>query len=266
MRTCLLVLALTSVTVQAAPRRGRTKPPKIDVAAVAVTLAGTDTDAAIAAANQLGEAADPAAHEALLDALAFGMSPPVAVAALGALTLHPAPVDVSSIGRYAHHRNPTVRGAALSALATYPGPAHAIVIAGLHDRAMMVRNAAEAAVGKGRIRSAVEPMLQLLAKGEEGAARGLAQLADPDLARTIADRYGKVPDATLALALGSILQRTDFGPDTARVELVHAIAKIQDPVATDQLSAYVKATPANPPRPSRQEAKMVIDARSGGGQ
>jgi hypothetical protein len=263
----LLVLGLAmaaSVTVQAAPRRGRGRPPKIDIPAVAATLAGTDADQAIAAANQLGEAASPAAHDALLDALAFGMPPRVAVAALGALALHPAPIDVQSIGRYAHHRNPTVRAAALAALAMYPGPAHAVVIAGLHDRATMVRNAAEAAVGKGHIRAAVDPMLQLLAKGEEGAAHGLAQLADAELARTIADRYGKVPDATLALALGLILRRTDFGPDTARVELVHAIAKIQDPAATDQLSAYVKATPANPPRQSRQEAKMVIDARGGG--
>jgi len=127
-----------------------------------------------------------------------------------------------------------------------------------------VRNAAAGAAGKGRVRDAVDPMLQLLAKGEESSAKALAQLADPDLARKIADHYGKVPDPSLALTLGTILRRQDFVPDTARVEIVRAMAKIQDASATNQLRDYVNETPKNPPRPSRQEAQAIVDARTGG--
>ncbi|MDQ3368183.1 MAG: hypothetical protein M3680_22390, partial [Myxococcota bacterium] len=86
-----------------------------------------------------------------------------------------------------------------------------------------------------------------------------------DLARRIADQLGKVPAPALALALGGILQRPDFGPDPARVELVRAIAKLQDPAAVTVLVEYLERTPPQPVRPSRQEAQGVVDARSAGG-
>jgi len=274
----VLVLAVSaSADAQPAPARGTAKAPRtpkrgrkapaIDIAAEVAALSGTDLAAAIKAADTLGAAADPAAHDALLDALAFGLPPRVAIAAVTALTNHPAPADVLALKRYAGHHDPTVRAAAVTALASYPDAvARGAVAAALHDRTGMVRSAASAAAAKGHVRDAVEPLFALLAKGEESAARALAQLADPDLARKIADHYGKVPDASLALALGSILKRTDFGPDPARVEIVRAMAKIQDTAAITQLTEYVQATPKNPPRPSRQEAQMVIDARNGGGR
>jgi HEAT repeat protein len=137
-------------------------------------------------------------------------------------------------------------------------------VAGLRDPAGSVRNAAAVAAARGRVRDAVDTMLLLLAKGEESSARALAALADPDLARKIADHLGKVPDASLALCLGQILKRGDFGPDPARVEIVRAIAKIQDSSAIAALTDYLDATPKNPPRPSRQEAELVVEARLGG--
>jgi HEAT repeat protein len=183
-----------------------------------------------------------------------------------ALTMHPAPSDVPALKRYAGHHVPTVRASAVGALASYPDPgARAAIVAALHDPTGLVRTAGAAAAGKGRVRGAVEALLKLLAKGEESSARALAQLADPDLARKIADHYGKVPDASLALALGLILRRADFGPDPMRVEIVRAMAKIQDATAVGQLKDYVDTTPKTPPRPSLQEAQMVIDARAGGG-
>lgn len=255
----------------AAPRKAPRPAPKpnkkVDLAPEIATLNGTDDDAAIAAAATLGASEQPAAHDALLDALAFGLPPRVAIACATALTQHPAPADVAALVRYAHHHSPTVRSAALGALASYPDPnARAAIAAALHDGAGLVRTAAAAAAAKGRVRDAVEPMLELLAKGEESSARALAAIADPDLARKLADHYGKVPDASLALALGLILKRADFGPDPARVEIVRAMAKIQDPTATNQLKDYLDSTPKNPPRPSRQEAELVVNARTGGGQ
>jgi hypothetical protein len=106
-------------------------------------------------------------------------------------------------------------------------------------------------------------LFALLAKGEEPAARALAQMADLDLARKIAEQLGAVPDASLALCLGLVLKRPDFGPDTARVDLVRAIAKIQDASAIAALQDYVDSTPKTPPRPSRHEAETVINARGG---
>ncbi len=247
-------------------------PPKVakkptDLAADAASLGAADVEVAARAAESLGGYDQPAAHDALLDALALGLPASVVIPAMTALALHPAPADVVALKRYAGHHNPTIRAAALGALAGYPDPAaRAAIVGGLHDTTGSVRSAAAAAAGRGRVRDAVDPMLLLLAKGEESSARSLAQLADPDLARKIADHYGKVPDASLALCLGLALKRTDFGPDPARVEVVRAIAKIQDPAAVNQLTDYLDATPKNPPRPSRQEAEMVIDARHGGGK
>jgi HEAT repeat protein len=252
-----------------APRRPAPKgtPKKVDLAPEIAALSGADDDAAMVAATSLGTSEQPAAHDALLDALAFGLPSRVAVAALAALTQHPAPADVQALRRYAGHHTPTVRAAAINALASYPNPEARAAIAGaLRDPAGLVRTAAAGAAAKGRVRDAVEPMIKLLAKGEESSARSLAAIADPDLARKLADQYGKVPDASLALALGLILKRQDFGPDPARVEIVRAMAKIQDIAATNQLKDYLDVTPKNPPRPSRQEAEMVWSARTGGGK
>lgn len=245
---------------QAAPRKGGLAP-------IAATLVATNEQEAAKAAEALGARAEPAAHEALLDALAWGLPATVAAAALVALAQHPAPPDVAALRRYAGHHNPSVRGFALASLALYPDPvAHAAVVAGLHDATGIVRGAAAAAAAKGHVREAVAPLLDLLGRGEDTAAKALAQLADPELARKIGDQLGKVPDASLALCLGLILKRTDFGPDPARVEIVRAIAKIQDSSAINALADYLDATPKNPPRPSRAEAQKIVEARLGGGK
>jgi len=239
---------------------------KAEIDSLALALSGSDEEAAAKAAAALGELADPAAHEAVLDGLAFGLRTPVAVEALLALSKHPAPPDVSSLKRYAGHHNPSVRGTAIAALAKYPDPAaHAVVVQGLHDMAGVVRNAAADAASKGHMREAIEPLLALLARGEESAARALAAMADAALVRRIGDQLGKVPDPALALCLGLVLRRPDFGPDTERVEVVRAIAKITDQSAVNALTDYLDATPKNPPRPSRTEAEKVVEARLSGG-
>jgi HEAT repeat protein len=196
----------------------------------------------------------------------MGLPAPVALETLSAVTLHPAPPDVAHLKRYAMHRNPNVRGAAVGSLAVYPDPSAAsTVIAALHDPAGIVRGAASAAAGRAKLKGAIEPMLILLERGEESAARGLAAMADVDLAAKIADRLGKVPDQTLALCLGLILKRPDFGSDAAKVEVVRAIGKIQDKVAITVLAEYVDGTPPKPPKPSRQEAEAIVNARLQGG-
>ena len=258
-------LALAASSAGAAPKKATPKPEPI--APIVMALWSDNVEGAAQAAGQLGALDAPAAHDALLEALAFGLPAAVAVPALTSLTQHPAPPDVAMLGIYARHRNPTIRGAALGALALYPDPkARAAVVVGLHDPMGLVRGAAARAAAKGHIRESTEALFALLAKGEEPAAQALAHLADPDLARKIAEQLGQVPDATLALCLGLVLKRPDFGPDPARVEIVRSIAKIQDASAVTVLTEYIDATPKNPPRPSRHEAEMVVSARLGGGK
>jgi len=243
------------------------KGPKVDLTPQITALASANVEDAAKAADALGASTEPAAHDALLDGLAFGLPAPVAVPAINALAAHPAPPDVAALRRYATHHNPAVRGAALGALALYPDPAaHALVVAGLHDPVGLVRGAAAAAAAKGHVKEATDTLLALLAKGEEPAARALAQMADGDLARKLGDQLGKVPDAMLSLSLGILLRRADFGPDDARVDVVRALAKITDPSAVTALTEYLDATPKNPPRKSRAEAQKIVEARVGGGK
>ena len=251
-----------------APRKGAKAPEvKIDLAPLIAALWGGSNDAATKAAETLAGSSDPAAHEALLDALAMGMPPAVAVATINALAAHPAPPDVAALSRYATHHNPQVRSAAYGALAMYPAPdAKKVIIVGLHDMNGSARGAAAMAAAKGRVREAIEPLFALLARSEDSASKALAAMADADLARKIGDQLGQVPDAILAQTLGAILRRPDFGPDPARVDLVRAIGKIQDTAAIGALTDYIDATPKNPPRPSRQEAQKMVEARLGGGK
>jgi len=265
----VLAIATSGVAIAGGRNSGKAKPPQTATAAelapLVTALASADTDAATKAAIALGEMPEPAAHEALLDGLALGLPPSVATIALSALTLHPAPPDVTALRRYAVHRDPAVRVAALGALVDYPDPAaHAAILAGLHDMAGMVRGAAAMAAAKGHVRGAVEPMLVLLARGEEPVARALAEMADLDLARRLADQLGQVSDPLLAHCLGWVLKRADFGPDAARVEVVRAIAKISDNAAVDALTDYLDASPKTPARASRAEAQKIVEARLGG--
>ena len=251
-----------------AKKAGKKDPKivKVDLSPLTTQLAGANQEQAVKAADQLGQSTDPAAHEALLDALAFGMQPSVAIASIKALAMHPAPPDVNALIRYATHHNPSVRSASYGALALYPDPAaQKAVVRGLHDTLGPVRAAAAAAAAKGRVRIAVEPLLDLLGRGEKPASAALAAMADIDLARKIGDQLGKMPDGILAETLGAILKRSDFGPDQARVDIVRAIGKIQGPEAITALTDYVDATPKNPPRDSRTEAQKMVEARLGGG-
>lgn len=256
----------TGQPAKKAPAKGAAKKPAVAVSAAAIAaLGGVDHEAAAKAAEELGASDLAAAHDALLDALALGLPPAVAVPAINALVLKPAPPDVLALRRYAGHVNPSVRSAAITALASYPSPvAQSAVAAGLRDPVGLVRSAAAKASGRARIKVAIEPMLLLLAKGEEASARGLAELADADLSRKIADQLGKVPDPTLVIVLGAILKRADFGPDAVKVEIVRAIGKIQDPAAVNALTDYIDATPKAPVRTSRQEAVLIVEARLGG--
>jgi HEAT repeat protein len=251
-----------------APKKGA-KPArpssKVDVAAAKKALAADDADAAIKAAASLGESNDGAAHDALLDALATGLHPTVASAVLVAIAQHPDAQDASTLAFYARYRDPDVRAVAADALGNYDGAAATRALIGaLGDHDPKVRAAAAHGAGAGRVKATTKALMALLVKGDQPAAAALAAFADVELARLIGEQLGVVPDDLLAECLGGILIRSDFGPDSARVEVIRALAKIKGEEATKALAEYVSETPAKPPRQSRKEAESLVDERSGG--
>ncbi len=257
-------LAGQSLSSQAGTGKPKGTASKIDLSASVAALASGDTDAAVKAMTVLGSFDSAAAHDAILDALAFGPHPLVVLAALPGLTAHPAPADAAVIARYATYRSVVVRSAALLALASYPDPkAKLALVRGLSDSQAKVRAAAATAIGKARLRDAVPALLTLLEKGEIPAAIALGQLADVEMARTISEKLGQVPDEALATCLGTMLKRDDFGPDSARVQVVAAIGKISSNDAIVVLADYIESTPKNPPRQSRRDAEAIVEARMG---
>lgn len=229
-------------------------------------LGSSDLDSAEAAAKALGASKSPKALDTLLDALAMGLHPRVAAAALDALAVQGKQQSFDILSFYVHHRSSRVRSAALKAMGTLSDKrAKAMVLDGLRDPHKSVRAVAAELLTASRDKRAIEPLIKLLKKGDEPAAAALAALADPELARGIAELIGSAPDGLLARCLGSILMRPDFKPEEARVEVVKALGKIPGNDSLEQLSNYVGSIPEKPPRTSRTEAEAIMEARLGGG-
>lgn len=235
----------------------------IDVATQREALRSTNVKAAATAAENLGKTKDPQALEALLDGLALGLHPRVAVAAIEAIAVHKDPRTYDAIVYYLRYRDPQVRAAAVRAVAAFPADEKALgpILSALADSSKEVRAAAIAAVQARRILQAIEPLLELLKRGDEAAVDALGALANPDVAKVLGDLIGVAPDALLAKTLGRILLRADFGPEAARVQVVRTLGKVPGPQAVAELDAYVQAIPENPPRQSRREAKAFVQAR-----
>src|SRR5690606_28517370 len=143
-----------------------------------------------------------AAGEALLGALAVGLAPQGAQAALAALAAMKRPIGLDTLRLYRTHRRPKVRTAALDTLlALHPGVADDELLAALGDPERSVRaHAGELLAGRG-VRKAVEPLLALLRRGEEWVPSTLGTLGDADLARRVGDLIGTVPDPLVARTL-----------------------------------------------------------------
>lgn len=235
---------------------------EVNVASTRTALGGADVDAAIRAATQLARDRSGAGLDALLDALALGLHPLVAGAALDALAARPSPKSLDTLAHYLDHRNPKVRSSAVTALAAIDDKrADKFILATLRDGHESVRAAGAAAVGKRRIKDGVKPLMKLMVKGDESMAVALAAMADADLAKEVAELVGTAPDALIARCLGAMLARPDFKPESARVEVVRALGRVPSQDALEQLSNYVASIPENPPRQSRKEAESIIEKR-----
>jgi HEAT repeat protein len=263
--------ALAFVALLAAPAAAQKKKKpgadalmmaEVNVAATRSALTGADVDAATRAATALGRERSPAGLEALLDALALGLHPQVAGAAIDALALRPSPKSLDTLAHYLDHRNPKVRASAVTALAAIDDKrADKYILATLRDGHESVRAAGAAAIGKRHLKAGVAPLMKLMVKGDEAMALALASMADADLAKEVAELVGTAPDAIIARCLGAMLARADFKPESARVEVVRALGRVPSQDALEQLSNYVSSIPENPPRQSRKEAESIIEKR-----
>ena len=222
-----------------------------------------DEDKAAEAAHKLGESSDAKSVDAILDALSAGLSPKVAAALLEGLSGKKDARAVAVLLHYARNRNPELRKKAVSVLAELPGdkPVPALLDA-LSDSVEEVRAAAALGLARRKEQKAEPRLLKLMQHHDEAAARALALMGTPELARRLADLLGSVPDALLCTALGDMLKRADFGPEPVRVEIVKTLAKVPGVESTSALLEYVAATAKDKMRPSRAEAQKIIDQRS----
>lgn len=242
------------------------KPVKVDVSAEGKRLLEANPEVAAKAAELLGMTRDAKALVYLLDALALGLHPKVAAAALAATAAHRSVSAFDTAAYYARYRDARVRAAAVEALAAQDDSrAVELVLAALHDGNKTVRAAASRAVAERSIKRGIEPMLELLKRGDDAAVEPLAEMADADLARAVGELIGQAPDALVAATLGAILLKPDFKPEAARVEVVRALGKVPGSDAVEQLTTYIEKTPEKPPRQSRREAESLVEARLTGG-
>lgn len=252
------------------PKAGKPKPParpiRVNVPESIKLLGSSNVKQASVAATHLGLTKDPKALEALLDRLALGAHPQVLAAALSSVARHGAARAHDTVKLYLGYRDSRVRAAAVAAMGSINEPRTVkYVLAALRDGTKAVRAAAAEVARERKLRQAIEPLLALMKKGDEATAPAIAAMANPNLARLVGELIGVAPNAIVARTLGLILLRPSFKPENARVEVVKALGKVPGTDAVEQLSAYIEAIPAKPPRMSRRMAQKYLEARLGGG-
>jgi len=221
-----------------------------------------DLDKASAAASSLGALSDPRALDVLMGALDLGLPPRVAAAALEAVGRKKSPEARDLLRRYAQHRRPELRKIALDALALLDQPAAAaVLIDALSDTDGTVRAKAARLLGERRERAAEEPLFRLLVRGDAAAGEPLGAIAGIGTAKKLIELVGQVPDRPLALALGGCLLRKDFGPEPLRVDAVKTLGKLPGTEPVLLLKEYDASLSEKDDRPSRAEARRIIEGR-----
>jgi HEAT repeat protein len=266
---CAISLPNVAFTKEAKKKKAKepaAAPVNVDVTATRKELFGEDADKAAAAATRLGQSRQGGALDALLDALAMGLHPRVAVAAIDAVAAHKDPSAIDSLLHYARNRNPEVRSHTIAALGLLDDKRAALAWKrAFRDGDHTVRAAASKIALNRREAGAVPELLALMKKGDDSAPAALAAVANPETAVKVGELIGEAPDRLIAECLGALLLRTDLGKEDIYVEMVRALGKIPGEEAVVALTAYISATPEKPVRQSRREAQTIYEQRLGGG-
>jgi len=233
--------------------------------ALRADLAARELDKALAAADALGKTGGTASSSAsvgiLLDQLALGTSPKLAMAILDALSFHKSSVALEALAQYARNRNDELRVKALFAIAETPDKAAVpLLMRALHDGAGSVRAVAAGALARRKEMRAADTLVALLKRGDDSAASALGKLANPDLAAKLGDLIGDVRDDLLSNALGGLLLRDDL-KDEVKLEVVRTLGKIPGEMALASLAEYVSQPAGKTKPPSRVEAEKILGER-----
>lgn len=233
-----------------------------EVAALRAELHQASETKAVEAARQLAEETSPEAREAILDELSLGAPPKVQAELIEGLVKAKDPRTFDVLSFYAKNRNSLLRKKAIKALSKLDDPrVQGILIASLSDGVADVRAAGAKALTERQDKTPVaeEALVKLLAHRDESAIEALGTLGGPGTARRLGELVGQIPNGLLARTFNAMLERSDFGPDPLRVEVVTVLFKLKSPEATQALKDYVKATENDKSRPSRKEAKKFIE-------
>jgi HEAT repeat protein len=232
------------------------------LAKLRVALSDPDDEVVLETIKTLATGRAVNASVPLVELLAVGTSPRLAVATLHALEKLAQPRTADIVLAYVGHRDPQVRKAALEALGALSDPrVGAVLLARLGDEDDAVRGVA-AGLAARRLKAAAAPRLRALLESKDPvAAAPLGQVAPVAQLQGLLDLRGRVPDADFAVLLGEVLKRGDV-PDPTRVDIVKALADVPGADATTALAEYVgDSAGGGSGRPSRALAKKMLDER-----
>lgn len=254
---CSWLLLCLAGAAEAAPR----VKPDVEAETAAEALAGADVEKASATALRLGLNRPRGATDLLLDALAVGVHPQVAVACVEALGRVGDRRAEPTLLRLAGHRHADVRLAALKVLGQRKGPrSDAAVRAALGDPEPRVRALACQLAGARKDRGAEQALLRLAKKGDAPAAEALGALASGRFVDELDGLVNQIPDQVLLSAMSALLRRRDVGDDV-RTKAVRLVGRIPGAASTAALFDYLAL--GHPGGGSQKLAQKLIDQRSG---
>ncbi len=213
---------------------------------------------------------EPAAHEALLDALAFGLPRRSRSVAIAALAKHPAPPDVVALSRYARPPQPDrARRRARRARAVSRSRRRTRRSSpGSTIRPASVRAAAATAAAKGararRDRAAVRAARARAKNRRRARSR---RWPIPISRAKIGDQLGKVPDPPLALCLGLVLAARRLRARLRRASRSCARSR-RSRIRRDRRADRLRRRDAEEPAAAvaRRGREVRRSARTGGGK
>jgi HEAT repeat protein len=225
-------------------------------------LHGDNVDRAVAAASALGSLKDAEALDALMGALQLGAPPRLIIALVEAVELHKSAKAIDLLRHFAISRRAEIRSAALKALREIDdAKVVPILIRALGDSQPMVRAQAARLLGERKERKAERSLFKMLRRGDKSAAVPLGTVGGVETAKQLAELIGELSDAAIASTLGTMLKRSDFGPDPLRVEVVKTLGKIPGADATTALVEYIASIPPKESRLSKYHAEKQLEGR-----